>query len=71
MISAEAALSEIMTQRAYEPMTRDEAQGLANEWYGMGASNGIAPADLDTAAGMPLTDYILRTFGESGQELSL
>ena len=71
MVSAEAALTEIMTRRAYDPMTAEEAQGLASEWYGFGASNGIAPSDLDAAAGMPLSTYILRTFGERGQEMEI
>ena len=69
MISAEAALAEIMTRRAYDPMTADDANGLANEWYGEAASNGLTAGDLDAAAGMPLPAYILRTFGEIGQEL--
>ncbi len=68
MITAEATLHEITTHKVYEPMTREDAQGLANVWYGMGNDNGFTSGDLDAAAGMPLEEYILRTFGESAQE---
>lgn len=71
MISADQALIQLMTQKAYDPMTQEDAQGLANEWYGSAAANGVSPEMLDASAGMPLSTYILKTFGESGQELQL
>ncbi len=71
MTSAETVLKEIVTRKAYEPMSREDAQGLANVWYGMGVDNGVTSDELEAAAGMPLVDYVLRTFGENGQQLEI
>lgn len=51
-------------------LTPEEAAGIAAQWEGEAAENGIDADALATAAGGDLRAYLLRTYGEAGQELS-
>ena len=54
-----------------DPITPEEAARVAARWEGEAAENGIDPAELESAAGGSLADYLLRTFGEAGDEFSI
>ena len=53
------------------PIAPDEARRVAARWESEAAENGIDPAELEAAAGGGIADYLLRTFGEAGDELDL
>lgn len=52
------------------PLTRDEAAMLAEQWTMDAADNGLTAEALEVAAEGSVTDYLLRTYGEEGAELS-
>jgi hypothetical protein len=72
---SEAALQFLTTwslQRHHVgPMTRLEAEGVTARWEQDALDNGISPADLHAAAGGDVTDYLLRTYGERGDEIEM
>ncbi|WCT72375.1 hypothetical protein PQ455_12085 [Sphingomonas naphthae] len=51
-------------------LTTEEAGTIADQWEGEAIENGVDPDDLGTAAGGDLRAYLLRTYGEVGQEVS-
>ncbi len=53
------------------PLTPDEAHRVAARWESEAAENAIDPTELAAAAGGPIADYLLRTFGQAGNELDL
>ena len=53
------------------PISTEEAQRVAARWESEAAENGIDPAELEAAAGGSITDYLLRTFGEEGDEFEV
>ncbi|KQS48079.1 MULTISPECIES: hypothetical protein [unclassified Sphingomonas] len=71
MTDAADILNDMILELTREPMTRADAEELADRWYDVAIGNGSSAAELDDAAGMPVPDYILQTFGEAGQELML
>lgn len=71
MTIAEDILTDMTLEQARDPMTKADAIELADRWYEVAVGNGSSATEMDDAAGMPLTQYILQTFGESGQELML
>ena len=64
-------LRELMNRQVYDPMPRAQAEVIAESWRRIGVDNGLDPMDLDAAAGVDLASYLLRTFGEDGQQLEL
>lgn len=71
MTDAADILNDMILEQTREPMTRADAEELADRWYEVAIGNGSSAAEMDDAAGMPVPDYILQTFGEAGQELML
>lgn len=71
MTLAKDIVNDMILEQTREPMTRADADELADRWYEVAVGNGLGVAEMDEAAGMPLAEYILQTFGESGQELAL
>ena len=71
MTVAADILKDMILEQSWEPMTHADAVELADRWYEVAVGNGSSIAEMDDAAGMPLPEYILQTFGESGQELML
>lgn len=71
MTDAADILNAMILEQTREPMTRADAEELADRWYEVAIGNGSSAAEMDDAAGMPVPDYILQTFGEAGQELML
>lgn len=69
MTIAADVLNDLILQDTREPMSRSEADELAGQWYAFAADNGTGAEEMDAAAGMPLANYILKTFGDSGQEV--
>lgn len=53
------------------PISPDEAHRVAARWESEAAENGIDPAALEAAAGGGIADYLLRTFGEAGDEFEV
>ena len=53
------------------PITPDEAQRVAARWESEAAENDIDLAELEAAAGGGIADYLLRTFGEAGDEFEV
>ena len=68
---ASEILRELMNRQVYDPMLRAQAEVIAESWRRIGVDNGLDPTDLDAAAGVDLASYLLRTFGEDGQQLEL
>ena len=44
---------------------------MAARWESDAAGNGISPDELEAAAGGSVADYLLRTFGEAGDEFEV
>ena len=53
------------------PLRPDEAQRVAARWESEAAENQIDPDELKAAAGGSIADYLLRTFGEAGDEFEI
>lgn len=53
------------------PLSRHDAEQVAERWEQEASDNGIDPADLRAAAGGDIAAYLLRTFGEEGDEFEL
>ena len=71
MTDAADILNDMILEQTREPMTRADAEELTDRWYEVPIGNGSSAAEMHNAAGMPVPDYILQTFGEAGQELIL
>lgn len=71
MTIAEDILKDMILEQTREPMTQADAEELAERWYEVAVGNGSSAEEMDRAAGMPVVQYILQTFGEAGQELNL
>ena len=53
------------------PITPAEASRVAARWEGEAAENDIDPSELEAAAGGTIADYLLRIFGEAGDEFEV
>lgn len=68
---ATEVLRELMNRQVYDPLSRSQAEEIANGWRRIGIDNGLGHDGLDAAAGIDLASYLLRTFGEDGQQLEI
>jgi hypothetical protein len=62
-------LNEWTLKRETAPISRHEAEAVAERWEGEAADNGIGRDELRAAAGGSLPDYLLRTFGDRTLDL--
>ena len=53
------------------PMSRNEAELVAGRWEQAAVDNGVSPVALRRAAGGDIADYLLRTYGEKGDEIEM
>jgi hypothetical protein len=68
---ATEVLRELMNRQVFDPLPRVRAEEIAESWRRIGIDNGLQQNDLDDAAGIDLASYLLRTFGEDGQQLEI
>jgi len=66
---ANTILHGLMRERAYDPLTRAEADEIAAQWHQVAIDNGSSVEELETAAGDDIVTWLLRTFGEQGQQV--
>lgn len=69
MSRANDILHELMREHAYDPLTRQEAEEIAASWYQRATDSGSSAEELDEAAGDDIAMWLLRTFGEEGQQV--
>lgn len=53
------------------PLSKAEAAQVGARWEEEAIENGIDPAALRQAAGGEISDYLLRTYGDADDELSI
>ncbi len=61
---AQEFLTEWTLKQDTAPLTRSEAEQVAERWEVEALENGIAGNELRAAAHGDVADYLLRTFGE-------
>ena len=69
--AAEFLTSWSLKREHTDPITPDEAHRVAARWESEAAENDIAPAELEAAAGGSVAEYLLRTFGQAGDEFEV
>ena len=58
-------------QDHHAPLSDVDARMLADTWEADALENGIDPADLREAAGGDIAEFLQRTFGREGSELTI